>query len=194
MANLATYTHFLPQWVKLEPIVTLWAAVSEIRADFKNCHIWAWNLAFGRSFRSSTYTHFRPPPPQGGGEIELIFTVRSAVSEIRDDFQNCHICAWHLAIGSRSYTYTHFPPQEVEIKLVLPLRPAASKIRPIFKIAIFGHHNLVIGQNSRNCAYTSYTSPESQISLHFALQLVISMILAMFHFPIGHNVKFLFKN
>ncbi len=34
--------------VEIELIFTLWAAVSEIRAHFKNCHIWAWNLAIGQ--------------------------------------------------------------------------------------------------------------------------------------------------
>ena len=32
------------------------AAVSEIQANFQNCHIWAWNLASGQSYRSCTYT------------------------------------------------------------------------------------------------------------------------------------------
>ncbi len=32
--------------------------------------------------------------------------------------------------------------------------------------------------------------PESQISFHFTLRLAISKILAVLHFPIGHNVKF----
>ncbi len=40
-----TYTRFLPHWFEIEFIFTLWAAVSEMRADFQNCHIWAWNLA-----------------------------------------------------------------------------------------------------------------------------------------------------
>ena len=77
--------------VEIELIFALWAAVSEIQ----NCHIWAWNLAFGQSSRSCTYTLFLPQ----GGEIDLIFTLRAAVSEIWADFQNCHIWAWNLGIG-----------------------------------------------------------------------------------------------
>ncbi len=48
-------------WVEIELIFTLGAAVSEIRADFQNCHLWAWNLVIGQSSRSCTYTLFLPP-------------------------------------------------------------------------------------------------------------------------------------
>ncbi len=34
----------------------LWVALSEVRADIQNCHIWAWNLDTGKSSRSCTYT------------------------------------------------------------------------------------------------------------------------------------------
>ena len=54
------------------------ATISEIRADFQNCHIWAWNLAIGQSSRSCTYATFYPR----GVEIELIFTLRAVISEI----------------------------------------------------------------------------------------------------------------
>ncbi len=40
-ARSCTYTLFLPHRVEIELIFTLWAALSEIRADFQNCHIWA---------------------------------------------------------------------------------------------------------------------------------------------------------
>ena len=42
-------------------------------------------------------------------EIELIFALRAPASKIRDDFQNCHIWAWNLAVG-QSCTYTLFLP------------------------------------------------------------------------------------
>ncbi len=53
-------------------------------------------------------------------EIELIFTLRAAVSEIWAVFQNCHIWAWNLAIdrSSRICTYTQFLPQRVEIEVI----------------------------------------------------------------------------
>ncbi len=50
----------LPQGVEIKLIFTLRAAVSEIWADFQNCHIWAWNLVIGRSSWSCTKLSFYP--------------------------------------------------------------------------------------------------------------------------------------
>ncbi len=44
-----------------------------------------------------------------GVEIEVIFALRIAVSEIRADFQNCHNWAWHFAIGQSSRRCTCTP-------------------------------------------------------------------------------------
>ncbi len=44
-------------WFEIELIFTLGAAVSEIRADFQNCHIWAWNLATGTKFQKLHIYH-----------------------------------------------------------------------------------------------------------------------------------------
>ncbi len=71
-----TYTLYLLQRVKIELIsFALMAAVSEIQADFQNCHIWACTIAIGKI------------------EIELIFAAQAAVPKMRTDFQNCYICA-----------------------------------------------------------------------------------------------------
>ncbi len=51
---------FLTQGVEIELIFALQAAVSEIQANFQNCHIWTRNLASGQSARSCTYTLFVP--------------------------------------------------------------------------------------------------------------------------------------
>ncbi len=65
------------------------------------------NLAFSKSCRSCAYTFFLPK----GGDIELIFVLRAAVSEKQAYFQNCHIWGWNLAIGqsSRSCTIPFYP-------------------------------------------------------------------------------------
>ena len=47
------------------------------------------HLAIGQTYGSCTYTLFL----RQGVEIELIFALQAAVSEIRTDFQNCHIWA-----------------------------------------------------------------------------------------------------
>ncbi len=91
--EVAHILSFYPR-VEFDLIFTLRAAVSEIWANFQNCHIWAWNLAIGQSSRSCTYTFFLTQ----GVEIELIFTVWAAICEIRTDFQNCLIWAWNFSI------------------------------------------------------------------------------------------------
>ena len=45
-----------PEGVKIEFIFALRTAVFEIRADFRNCHIWAWNLEFENIARSCIWT------------------------------------------------------------------------------------------------------------------------------------------
>ena len=57
-----TYTHvlpFYPRGLKLS-IFTLRAAVSEIWANFQNCHIWAWNLDTGKSSEVAHIFTFHP--------------------------------------------------------------------------------------------------------------------------------------
>ena len=102
--EVAHITLFPPKVFKIELIFALRAVVSEMRANFQNCRICAWNLAIGQSARSCTYTLFL----RQGVELELIFALRATVSEIWADFQNCHIWAWNLTTGqsSRKCTYT----------------------------------------------------------------------------------------
>ncbi len=44
--KLHMYTFFLPQGVESELVFALRATVSEIRANFQNCYIWAWNILY----------------------------------------------------------------------------------------------------------------------------------------------------
>ncbi len=64
-------THVGRNWI----IFALWTAVSEIRADCQNCHIWAWNLALGQSATSCTYTLFLL---QGGGNWAYFCSIGSS--------------------------------------------------------------------------------------------------------------------
>ncbi len=52
--------YFYPWGVEIELIIAIRAAVSEIRADFQNCHIWTWNLEFEKSAESCIWTIFLP--------------------------------------------------------------------------------------------------------------------------------------
>ena len=86
---------------EIDLIFGLRAVVPEIRANFQNCHILAWNLASRQSSRS--YALFLPQ----GVKMELIFALQAAVSKMQANFPNRHIWAWNLASGqsARSCTY-----------------------------------------------------------------------------------------
>ncbi len=132
-----------PSGVENELIFTLWAAVSEIRADFQNCHIWAWNLVIGQYARSRTYTLSTP-----GGQHWAYFC--SMCSGFRDTgwFQNCHIWVWNLTIGqsARSCTYTLFLPQGVEIELVLPGSSTGSGFRETGRFSKLPYLGMKLGK------------------------------------------------
>ena len=78
-----------PSGFKIELIFhSMSSTVSQIRPDFQNFHI-CMKLGMWPSSRNCTYKLFLPQ----GVEIELIFALRAAISEIRANFQNCHIWA-----------------------------------------------------------------------------------------------------
>ena len=72
------FFHTIPKGVEIELIFALRTAVSEIWADFQNCHIWAWDLVTDKKFRSWIYilSFYH------GVEIELTF--HSTGSGFRD--------------------------------------------------------------------------------------------------------------
>ena len=153
-----TYTLFLTQDVEIEHIFAFWAAVSEIMADFQNCHVWPWNLAIGQNSKSGTYTLFVTQ----GLEIKLILALRAAVSEILADFQNFHIWAWIPEVAPMLCFY----PQGVEIELnIFALRAAVFEIRANFQNCHIWAWNLASGQSSRSCTYTLFLPQESKLSL-----------------------------
>ncbi len=121
--------------------------------------------------------------------IKLIFALRAAVSEIRANFQNSHIRAWHLAFGKSSWSCTYviillFTPG-VEIQLIFSLRAAVSEILTYFQNCHIWAWNLGFGKSSRSCTYIMFLlfSPGVEIEViffFFALQAAVSEILADF--------------
>ncbi len=95
------HTHPTPwgwNWAHFRSTICLWAAVSEILADFLIFRIWAWNLELEERSQSCIYALFLPH----WVEIKLIFALRAAVFEIRAIFQNFPIWAWNLEFEERS--------------------------------------------------------------------------------------------
>ncbi len=146
--KVVTYNLFLSQDVKIEHIFALWAAVSEIMADFQNCHIWVWNLHAWPLAKIPEVAHILFFPQ--GLKIELILTLWTADSEILAKFQNCHISAW-------------IP----EIELTFVLRAAVSEIQTNFWNWHIWSWNLASGQSSRSCTYTLFLTQEGQKWAYF---------------------------
>ncbi len=122
---------FYPKGVEIEHIFVLKTAVSEIRANFQYCHIWAFEIkkkfqtfvphttpgvvsAGSRFWDNSRFSKL----PCLGMKLEkgyksctftlylegsnwVIFSVWATVSELRVDFQNFHIWAWNLYFETR---------------------------------------------------------------------------------------------
>ena len=124
---------FYPDGAEIELVFAPSVAVSEIQANFQNCHIWTWNLEFEKSSRSCIWTLFLPH----GGRNGAYFRSTGSGSEIRADFQNYPIWVLEFEKSAKSCIWTLFLPQGVEIELIFALRAVVS--RAIFKITIFGH-------------------------------------------------------
>ncbi len=95
--------------------------------------------------------------------------------------------------SSRSCTYTLFLSHWVIIEVIFTLHTGSSfwDTARFSKLPYLGMKLLLWPKFQKFHTY-SLNIPESQISLHFAHQLPISKILAIFHFVIGHSIKFLF--
>ncbi len=128
-SKVVTYTLFLCQDVEIEHIFALWAAVSEIIADFQNCHVWAWNLHAWPLAKIQEVAHILSFPQ--GLKIELILTPRTADSDIQCTGQISKLS--YFGTNSRSCTYTLFLAQGVEIELIFALRAAVSEMRTNFQ-------------------------------------------------------------
>ncbi len=152
LSKVPGYMRFLPQRVEIELIFALWAVVSELLADFQNCHIWAWILVSGPSARSYKHTLFLPQ----GIKIELIFALRYGPIFKTAIFMIFGHETWPLTkVPEVAHVYTLFLPQGVKIELIFALRAVVSVIWADSQNCHIWAWNLAIGQSSRNCTYTS---------------------------------------
>ena len=166
------------QEVEIELSFALRAGVSEIWANFQNCHIWARNLASGQSSRSCTYTSTLFLPQ--GGEIKLNFALQAAVSKIRANFQNCHIFGhetWQLAKVPEDAHILSFYPRESKLSLFLLYGQRFSRYGPIFRMAIFGHETWQVAKLPEVCTYALFLPQEVEIDPMFALRAAVSEII-----------------
>ena len=177
-----------PDGVKIELIFALQAAVPETWADFQNSYIWVWNVATGQRSRSCTYIIFL----HQGVEIELIV----ALWEVKKFLRYGRI--FKIAIfGHETWPFAKVP----EVAHMLSFYPrgrnwayfcsTVSGFGDIDRFSKLPYLGMKLGNlpKCQNCTYTYKTTPESHISLRFALRLTISKILAVLHFPMGIMIK-----
>ncbi len=106
----AKVPHIFPFYPRGRKNFTLGAAVSEIRADFQNCHFLGMKLDHWpkcQKLHSSLSTHGM------GSKLSLFFfALWATVSKTLANFQNCHIWAWNLDNWpncQKLHIYTLFP-------------------------------------------------------------------------------------
>ena len=123
--------------VKFKLIFAVQAAVFEIRGEFQNFHIWAWNVEFEEMSQSCICTLFLPS--EGGNYAYF----HSTGSHFRDTDQVSKF--QYLAMKSgiwrqvESCICTFFLPHGVEVKLFSLYSHPFMRYGPIFKISIFVH-------------------------------------------------------
>ncbi len=131
-----TCTLFLPHWVEIELIFALRTAVFEIRADFQNFRIRAWNLELEDRSHSCISTLFLP-------QREKLSLFLLYWQPFRD---TCRFSKFPY-LGMESGIWKQIPKLHmyflstpgVQIKLIFALRKTVFEIRTIFKISMFGH-------------------------------------------------------
>ncbi len=131
----------------------LWAVVSEIWADFQNCHIWAGNLAIGQSSRSC---------------ILILYLV----SETQADFQNTIAIfgykTWTLTKKIHKfhiYQYSLSTSWELKLSFFLLCGQWFPRHSQIFKIAIFGHETWPLAKGPEVACILSFYTKGSKLIL-----------------------------
>ena len=95
---------------------------------------------------------------------------------------------WPLAKVPEVAHIPSFYTKGLKLSLVSLYGQQFPRYRAIFKIAIFGHEAWTLAKVPE----VAHIFPKLPTKSKFHLRLPISKILAIFHFPIGHNVKFHF--
>ncbi len=148
-----TYILFLSQTVEIELIFALWAAVSEIWADFQNLPIWAWSRVTSKSSRSWTILSFYPR----GLKLSLILLYGQR-------FLRYRLMSKLPYLGMK-----RDQNQKVQKLYILPLNPrwsksslfftlwaAVSEIWAAYQNCYVWAWNVTIDKSLRSCVYTLF--------------------------------------
>ncbi len=154
-----TYTLFLPQWVEIELIFDLWAAVSEIRGDFK---IYIFGHETGPLTKDPEVAHILPFYPSGL-KLSLFSLYGQAFPRYWPIFKIAIFGhgTWQLANVPEVAHISPFYPRGSKFSLFFALRAAVSEIWAGFENCHIWAWNLAIGQSSRTCTYIHPMLPPS---------------------------------
>ena len=193
-----TYTLSTPGGgVETELIFALWAAVSEIRANFQNSYIWAWNLASGRSFQKLHICSLSTP----GGRNWAYFCSRGSGFWDTGQFSNLPYLRMKLGKWPKFHNlHIHSlstPGGGGEIELIFTLWAAVYETPADFQNCHIWAWHLASGQSSRSCTYTLLLPHRVEIELTFALRAAVSEIRAnsqkchiwAWNLPIGQSAR-----
>ena len=184
-ARSCIYSLFLPQGVAVELILALWAAVSKIRADFQNCHIWAWNLPIGQSSHwpkfQKLHIYISPPLirtsllPKNVSLLERYSLVRENTTFIYSTCCQKFVsflarCPFYRVSCKRGTRVHSFYSQGFEIELIFALWAAVFEIRAYIQNSHIWAWNLAIGQSSRTCTFGLFLPQGVEIELIFDAQ------------------------
>ncbi len=102
-----------------------------------------------------------------GVEIELMFALRTTVSDIWADFQNCHIWALTWQVGKvPEVAHIHsFYPRGAKLSLFLLYGQRFVRYGPIFKIVIFGYETSQVAKVREVAHIHIFCSRVSKLSL-----------------------------
>ncbi len=162
-AKSCAWTLFLPQVAKIEVVFALGAAVSEIRPNFENCHIWTWKLEFEKKCQKLHMDLLSTP----GGRNWAYFHFMGSGFRDTGRFWKLPYLGMKPEIwkSARNCLWTLFLPQGVEIKLIFALWVAVSEIQPDFENCHIWRWNLEIEKSARSCIWSLFYPRRSKLSL-----------------------------
>ena len=146
------FSSYMPFWGKGTEWPQMTLSSERSKADFRNCHIWAWNLATGKNSRSFTYTLFLPPPPPSESHLSLFSLYGQRFPRYRTIFKIAIFGHGTWAFVKSSGSWTFYP--RGRNWPYFPSTGSGFRDTGRFHNCHICVWNLSLGQSSRSCICT----------------------------------------
>ena len=150
----------------------------------RNCHIWAWNLAIGKSCK---YKHALTLALSSNG-VKMKLNFRSTGSGFWDTHPFSNLPYLGMKLGHwQKFQKLHvlsFYPRGLTLSLFLLYRQRFPRYWPIFKIAVFGHETWPLAKVPQVAHILPKLLKSPKFHSRFALQLLAFQIIEVFGFSI----------